>query len=468
MNRDLAATIHRCFSLTEPVDRRFYLGSGVVLAAIKYAVDVLLLWAATGVVWSPLLYVNPSWGARTISFGEISPWVVWAMVLWSLPFLWIGTSMTMRRAVDAGFSPWVGTLFFFPVLNWLAIALLCILDSAPRERPYPAPVSPSPAFVSGARAAGIGAIAGFLVTAISVLAVSSYGGSLFVGGPFLMGMIAAYLFNRETPRSPVATLLVAESTLLVAGGALVLTAVEGVFCLMMALPIATPLAALGGIMGAALASRGHPASPSFAGLLLLLPLGVAVEVSAPPEPIRPVTSSIVVDAPPEAVWPNVIGFSTLPPPRELLFRLGIAHPLRARIDGAGVGAIRHCEFSTGAFVEPITVWDAPRVLAFDVAAQPPSMDEWSPYASLSPPHLADGFTAVRGEFRLTRLENGKTRLDGTTWYRSRLAPVAYWRLWSDALVHAIHHRVLAHVRDLSEKGDIQLFREAREVPMKKS
>ena len=309
MNRDLAATVRAWFSLTEPVDRRFYLISGIVLAAIKYAVDVLLLWAATGIVWSPLLYVNPSWGTRTMSFGEISPWIVWAMVVWSLPFLWIGTSMTMRRAVDAGFSPWVGTLFFFPVLNWLAMALLCFLDSAPRERPYPAPVSPSPAFVSGARAAGIGAIAGFLVTAISVLAVSSYGGSLFVGGPFLMGMIAAYLFNREAPRSPVATLLVAESTLIIAAGALVLTAIEGVFCLLMALPIATPLAALGGIMGTAIANRAHRATPSFAGLLFFLPIAAALELGAPPEPVRPVTTSIVVDAPPEAVWPNVIGFS---------------------------------------------------------------------------------------------------------------------------------------------------------------
>jgi hypothetical protein len=447
---DVAATVRRWFSLTEPVDRGFYLTSGISLAAIKYAVDVLLLWAATGIVWSPLLYVNPSWGTRTMSFGEISPWVVWAMVIWSLPFLWIGTSMTMRRAVDAGLSPWVGTLFFFPVVNWLAMALLSFLDSAPRERPYPAPVSPSPAFVSGARAAGIGAMAGFAVTAISVFAVSSYGGALFVGGPFLMGMIAAYLFNREARRSPVATLLVAESTLLFAGGCLLLTAVEGVFCLLMALPIATPLAALGGMMGAAMAASGHHAAPTFAGLLFLLPVAAGIEFAAPPEPERPVTTTIVVDAPPEAVWPNVIGFSDLPPPHELPFQLGIAHPLRARIDGGGVGAVRHCEFSTGAFVEPITVWDEPHVLAFDVAAQPPSMDEWSPYANLSPPHLADGFTAVRGEFRLTALEGGRTRLDGTTWYRSRLAPVAYWRLWSDALVHAIHRRVLAHVKNLSE------------------
>ena len=49
---------------------------------------------------------------------------------------------------------------------------------------------------------------------------------------------------------------------------------------------------------------------------------------------------------------DVIGFSDLPEPPEWEYRLGIAYPMRARIDGEGVGAVRRCEFSTGPFVEP--------------------------------------------------------------------------------------------------------------------
>jgi hypothetical protein len=52
----------------------------------------------------------------------------------------------------------------------------------------------------------------------------------------------------------------------------------------------------------------------------------------------------------------VIEFSKLPPPQEAIFKLGIAYPMRAQIAGHGPGAIRHCVFSTGAFVEPIEVW----------------------------------------------------------------------------------------------------------------
>jgi hypothetical protein len=57
----------------------------------------------------------------------------------------------------------------------------------------------------------------------------------------------------------------------------------------------------------------------------------------------------------------------------------------------------------------------------------------------------------RGEFRLTRLAGGRTRLEGTTWYENRMWPAAYWRGWSDMLIHEIHLRVLRHVRALSER-----------------
>ena len=75
-----------------------------------------------------------------------------------------------------------------------------------------------------------------------------------------------------------------------------------------------------------------------------------------------VLSRIEVNATAEDIWPNVVKFSDISPPDDWLFNLGIAHPIRARIDGHGVGAVRQCEFSTGTFVEPITM--NPIVLLF--------------------------------------------------------------------------------------------------------
>jgi hypothetical protein len=56
----------------------------------------------------------------------------------------------------------------------------------------------------------------------------------------------------------------------------------------------------------------------------------------------------------------------------------------------------------------------------------------------------------RGEFRLIRRQDGGTHLEGRTWYTLSAAPAFYWCVWSDAIIHRIHRRVLAHVKRLSE------------------
>jgi hypothetical protein len=184
---------------------------------------------------------------------------------------------------------------------------------------------------------------------------------------------------------------------------------------------------------------------------IVLPLAATVLVPPSPPPVREVVSAVEIAAPPEVVWRHVVGFPPLSPPREALFLAGVAYPVSARIDGHGVGAVRRCEFSTGAFVEPITHWDEPRRLGFDVSASPPPMEEWSPYARVFAPHLATGFRARRGEFRLVALPGGRTRLEGSTWYTLEIRPALYWTPWADAFVHRIHLRVLEHVRRLAER-----------------
>jgi hypothetical protein len=125
--------------------------------------------------------------------------------------------------------------------------------------------------------------------------------------------------------------------------------------------------------------------------------------------------------------------------------------MRARIEGSGVGAVRHCEFSTGDFVEPITVWEEPVRLAFDVVDQPDPMVELTPWRHVHPPHLEDrSLESQRGEFRLIDLGGGRTRLEGRTWYTFDMHPQIYWTLWSDFSIHRIHRRVLDHIRTLAE------------------
>jgi hypothetical protein len=185
-------------------------------------------------------------------------------------------------------------------------------------------------------------------------------------------------------------------------------------------------------------------------VIVVLPLVSLVESRLHHSPEFVVTTAVEINAPPEVVWRHVIDFPELPPPAEWYFRLGIACPQRAKIFGTGVGAVRHCEFTTGTFVEPITSWEPGRRLAFNVTSQPAPMFELTPYRHVHPPHLHGYLRSNRGEFLLIELPNGHTRLEGRTWYEFDMFPQAYWTLWSDTLIHRIHVRVLKHVKHLAE------------------
>jgi uncharacterized membrane protein YhaH (DUF805 family) len=445
--RAVRDVVETWFSLTRPVGSRFYAASGFSLALFKYAFDAAMIWYWTGAVWTPVGYLNPSLGAREA--GAVPPpWLFWALIVWSLPFYWIGISMTVRRTMDAGLAAGWALLFFLPIVNYLLMLLLCVLPTAPEKRPSPPPADDR--FGSVAASAAAGAAVGVAMMGLSVVWLRGYGASLFLGTPFVMGFVSGFLFNRSRVETPLATLGVAYLALLVVGGVITVFALEGLVCLLMALPLALLLSSLGAILGRQIA-LGTAEAVAMMLLVLVLPALTGFEARGLRAPLREVVTRIDVDAEPEAVWPNVVGVSELPPPSELVFRLGIAYPLRARIRGEGVGGVRNCEFSTGAFVEPITAWEPPRRLAFDVRSQPPPMEEWSPYRHVNAPHLLNGLKTERGEFRLVRLASGRTRLEGSTWYRNHLFPQLYWNLWSDALIHRIHRRVLEHVKFVSER-----------------
>ena len=74
------------------------------------------------------------------------------------------------------------------------------------------------------------------------------------------------------------------------------------------------------------------------------------------------------------------------------------------------------------------------------------------YRHIHPPHLDSAFRSTRGEFELQKLPGGRTRLVGRTWYTLDIRPHAYWTIWTDWLVHRIHHRVLRHIKRLAEHG----------------
>jgi len=452
------------FSFTAPVSRRTYLTAGLSLMALKYAGEALAVHAVTGRWWTPFDYFSPSM-AR---FRDLrAPALAFAIALWSLPFIWIGVSMTARRALDAGLPARLALLFFVPVLNNLVMLVLAAQPAHADRFPAfpgtsamgdPAAMLPDAAVERGRaarplRAAMLGVLVGCAIvvaaTAFGTLVLRSYGSVLFVGAPFVVGFVTASLYNGEAPRTLRSTLALATAAVIASAGVVLLLAFEGVVCLAMAFPLALGLALIGAALGRSIALRGHPGRAPMVLLLLALPALMGLTSGQPPEAAE-VRSAIEVNAPPEVVWRHVVSFAELAPPTEWFFRAGIAYPVRARIDGAGVGAVRRCEFSTGPFIEPITVWEPPRRLAFDVGSEPPGLRELSPYDEVHAPHTAGYLRSRRGEFRLVPLPGGRTRLEGSTFYTLRIFPTWYWTRWANGVIHAIHMRVLRHIKALAE------------------
>jgi uncharacterized membrane protein YhaH (DUF805 family)/uncharacterized membrane protein YiaA len=446
--------------------RRTYATVGVSAFAIKSVVDRMLGAKMLGYprglflsYWAPL--------GRAIRFRDIpgpeSEYLL-LLLVWAMPFIWIGVAMSVKRLRDAGQPLWLVILFFIPLINLLFFLALCFLPSGERKAteaaaPWPAvrpldEVIPRSQLGSALLSIALTSCIGFFFIVLGTTFMGSYGWSLFVALPFCLGLFAVLLHSYHGPRDYGTCMSVALLPVGLVGLALLVVALEGVICILMAAPLALGLAWLGGSLGYYIQGNywGAKHGPALLSIVLFaMPgvLGVERAASLKP-PTFVVRTSIEVDARPEKVWRQVVAFSEIPPPTEMLFRAGIAYPIRAEITGYGAGAMRRCVFSTGAFLEPIEVWDEPRLLKFGVTASPAPLNELTPYSHIEPRHLHGYFVSEDGQFLLTALPGGKTRLEGTTHYRNAMWPAAYWHIWSDYIIHRIHLRVLNHIKEAAE------------------
>ncbi|MDE2483067.1 MAG: DUF805 domain-containing protein [bacterium] len=451
------------FSFTGRLGRAPYILIALIGVLVKHIVDLSV---ASGIFhreWTPLNYISPL-GIPIGSISQADRSFLLVMVALSIPFAWIGLAITVKRFRTIGWSPWLVLLFFVPIANIVSFALAAVWpDSGEEMRDEPKTwlqrVTPSDPLGAAVVALVVTSVMSVLCVALATKILATYGWGLFAAIPFAQGALAAFLIGVHGRKTLSQCITVAILSLAVTFAALLAVALEGAICIVMAAPLALVFGVLGAFLGYTLQNSRPRAPVSLASVLILILVAPAImgaEAELPREaPVYRVQSTIVVDAPPSVVWNNVIAFPDLPPPKQLMFRLGIAYPERAHIVGRGVGAVRYCEFSTGNFVEPITTWDPGHRLAFRVAHNAEPLRELSPYPGLDTAHLHNYLVSKHGEFVLVALPGGKTRLTGTTWYQHHLWPAPYWALFSDEIIHQIHLRVLDHIKVLSERGNVR-------------
>ena len=448
------------------IDRKSFAIAGCSAFLLKFLLDKFVAFAVFGRSWFLWSYWQPLGpAARVNAIHPDTEMFVGALLVLALPFIWLGVTLTVQRLRDAGKPLWLVGFFFVPVINLLFFLLLCTMgsQSAPAQReaaPWPETRMldrwiPRSAIGAATVSFVLTIAIGFLFTVFGTEVLRSYGWGLYVALPFCLGLFSVLVYSYHEPRSFSSCMTVAVGPIALLGGVLILVLIEGATCILMAAPFALALSALGGMLGYAIQAgywlnKGTPAMLSI--VFLFTPAFQSAEYWAKLQPETfEVRTAIEVNAPPQRVWSQVVAFAEIPPPTELLFRAGIAYPIRAEISGHGVGAVRHCVFSTGPFAEPIEVWDEPRLLKFGVTANPAPLNELSPYGNIQPPHLHGYFVSKQGQFLLTALPGDRTRLEGTTWYQHTMWPATYWHLWSDYIIHKIHLRVLEHIREEVEE-----------------
>jgi uncharacterized membrane protein YhaH (DUF805 family) len=421
--------------------------SGIV--CLLYGV-IALVFLRSGVPLEQVLAWTPLWALAAAK--PISDAVLVFLLAFTLILDWALVSFAFRRAADANVSGWIAAVAIAPVLQIPVLLLLAVMPPRPSER------EPQPVVANRIdwRLATQGVLAGVALTlfavAVGALIFGTYGFGIFVVSPLLIGVTTAFLANRGGDLGWRRTAKLVLGALLLGGVALVLVALEGMVCIVLASPLAAGAGLVGGAIGRAMALSGKRSRRETLMSVALLPLIFAAERALPPDTHFSTDDSIVIAARPSVVWSAVthMGAITSSPP--LPFRLGVSYPMRGDIEGEGVGALRRGVFSTGIALERVTDWIPGRKLGFTILSDPPAMHEMSPYSHLNAPHVKGYFRTNYTSFEITPLGNGRSLLRVHADNELRLDPVLYWLPFARWIIHANEMRVLEHVRDGAQRS----------------
>jgi len=440
------------FRFQGAIARAPYLVISIALLLVQYLIQGLLLathiratlgyWNFMFPVWVWFgLWFEPGW--------KSDHWALALVLIVDIAVAWLVLALAIRRARAASRSLLIASLAIVPIIQ---IPTICWLGWSTTREGANVPV---PSNRVSLEVALKGLIAGVIITVvlevISTLVFRAYGLGLFLASPFIVGCVTAYIGNRRSDIGSRATTRLVLGACFLGCVGLLAVAVEGIVCLVMALPLIAAMAWLGGLVGRTIALKGPGAVPGRTAMsIVVLPLFFAVDLMAPPRFSFESVESIEVAATDRDVWDAVVHMGPIPAPPAAPFRWGLAYPKSGSIHGGGVGAIREGVFSTGVAYERVTEWDPVKHLSFIVLSDPPTMRELSPYRKVNAPHVNGYFRTLDARFTITKLLNGHTLLSLATRHELDLNPVFYWLPMAKWAIHENKVRVLAHFAQQAE------------------
>ncbi len=244
--------------------------------------------------------------------------------------------------------------------------------------------------------------------------------------------------------------------LILIGAALFL--LEGIICLVFALPILLLFTSVGGVFAGVIrrtARAGIPTQLCIIALPLILPQ-IETHVS-PPLQIRTVRNDLRITASPSVVWKEIASVS--PIHREELpdtwtEKIGFPRPIAATLSKNGLGGIRNATFERGLrFIETVTVWEPNRRLSFTIKADtahipPATLDR---HATIGGPY----FDVLSGEYQIEETGAGEVLLHLTSRERLSTDFNGYAGFWTDAVMSSIQRSILRVIKNRCEFETLQ-------------
>lgn len=305
-------------------------------------------------------------------------------------------------------------------------------------------------------AVGIALAYGLLLYLLIWLTPASEGWLPFIAGLILMPMgIASIATAIADPRGEQDVWRHLVNGWLVISALVVISMLffqEGGICVLMAAPCFAVGSTVGSLLTHSLLRQYSSRAPT--SLVIALPL-----LALPLEPLigyaehhGAVTTVIEIAAPPATVWHHTVEIPDVRRdelPATFSHNLvGVPRPENASLQGSGIGAVRHLQWSQGVrFQEIVTAWEDDRYLAWDFSFGPQSI----PAAVEA--HIdvdSDYLKIASGDYLLEPLPDGGTRLTLTTRYTIATPINAYCDFWGRIFLNDFHSAVLQVIRNRAE------------------
>jgi len=219
---------------------------------------------------------------------------------------WALSALAFRRAADAEASGWIAAFAMVPVVQIATITLLSAMPARAQDDVAAANPPGALGWATAAQGLFLGMAVTLFAVATAALVFGTYGFGMFVASPFTIGATTGYCANRRTDLGAARTAHLVAAAIVLGGIALVIAALEGLICILMAAPLAIITALIGGMLGRAMALYSRASVQQGLSGVALLPLIFAVESSLPTVVAFDTVSRIHIDASPAAVWKVLI------------------------------------------------------------------------------------------------------------------------------------------------------------------